>query len=909
MPTVKLPLYKGLAQNAEEADWVDSLPINLLSVKKRVLDADGYMHSWPGLTADVAGIGPHAVASDARCRNGIYDTETQSTFRINGDHLQEYTVASDGTVTVQTRVSSIQGLPANNGYTPIDFSDNTICYIADGVNPANNQVINNTLYFLEKELNVDGHNVIDQLSNWDDGEKAVGAMTQVFAVNFDGTRFVDIPNLDTSANGYSVSLEIGVEGFVSQRRYIIGYENSGRGLFIENNMVRLQLNDDSPPMVQDIMTIEEDRLNAIRFETQNAAGAGLYAVNFDGNTSVSLRGLNPRQFPNFITYFVSFSLYLVTVPAPNTIQVIAGFGVDFGNSVNGVRIYLNGTNLMVNQRHITTVSAGRSIPVSIILERGENPLVGQYHQLGAEALFDSSGRPVNGFIGEIRDFRIHLGGPSGVILIDYSLIQSSNTQPTNEIINSDITGSNQTARIVRTDQNFWRLSSFSQTLVAGVIDRIGGGSADRNDLASLFVGEIRNVRFQRNEVTGPRNIERSYSLYRLQPETETDPMDINIQESIAGDGSLNGAIVPLGNTPNWILSNFGASGVLSSNLPATNYDIDNILDVVRHGARYIYIRDNDRNFWITDIENERKVEYYSPSYDANSHYGTPVACESWRSYVVIFSKHTVTYFQLTGRGGSATQPIYQIDPSATVNCGAIHRGAVCRYADQFVVIGNPINEPISVYFISQGNYTELASRFIQQILRRKSLAQLAQAYIEPFKFDNHDGFILHLDDRTFVYDPSFKDFEWKQLTSNDASATYRGIYHVFEENRNRWTAGDRLTNVNNLIDFTIASHRGTAVLHQVDTPMVQYRNVKILDFEIDNIVGLQPVSQNIILQVTFDGQNYQNSATILYTDPADKLRRILERNLGYSKNNIGFRISWTATHRAAISNFRIRLEK
>ena len=41
MPVVQLPISKGLVTDSSEADWLDSLPVNMVAVPKSVLNAKG----------------------------------------------------------------------------------------------------------------------------------------------------------------------------------------------------------------------------------------------------------------------------------------------------------------------------------------------------------------------------------------------------------------------------------------------------------------------------------------------------------------------------------------------------------------------------------------------------------------------------------------------------------------------------------------------------------------------------------------------------------------------------------------------------------------------------------------------------------------------------------------------------
>lgn len=79
MPTTQLPLMKGLGKNYASADYLDLLPVNMLATPKEVLDASGYLRSFPGIEkrSDVAGLS----------RGAIYNSNQNVTYRVCGDRL------------------------------------------------------------------------------------------------------------------------------------------------------------------------------------------------------------------------------------------------------------------------------------------------------------------------------------------------------------------------------------------------------------------------------------------------------------------------------------------------------------------------------------------------------------------------------------------------------------------------------------------------------------------------------------------------------------------------------------------------------------------------------------------------------------------------------------------------------
>ncbi|WP_145503948.1 packaged DNA stabilization protein [Yersinia vastinensis] len=79
MPTTQLPLAKGLGKDFRNADYVDLLPVNMLATPKEVLNASGYLRSFPGVekTNDVSGTS----------RGAQFNTSQNSVYRVQGSTL------------------------------------------------------------------------------------------------------------------------------------------------------------------------------------------------------------------------------------------------------------------------------------------------------------------------------------------------------------------------------------------------------------------------------------------------------------------------------------------------------------------------------------------------------------------------------------------------------------------------------------------------------------------------------------------------------------------------------------------------------------------------------------------------------------------------------------------------------
>jgi hypothetical protein len=87
---------KGTGKNFRDADYVDLLPVNMLAVQKPVLNADGYLRSFPGLR--------RLRDSDGPSRGGMFNPHNRVVYRIMGGKVyKENTIV--GTARGHGRVS------------------------------------------------------------------------------------------------------------------------------------------------------------------------------------------------------------------------------------------------------------------------------------------------------------------------------------------------------------------------------------------------------------------------------------------------------------------------------------------------------------------------------------------------------------------------------------------------------------------------------------------------------------------------------------------------------------------------------------------------------------------------------------------------------------------------------------
>ncbi|NBJ34599.1 hypothetical protein GE191_13000 [Serratia fonticola] len=139
MPTTQLPLAKGLGKDYRNADYVDLLPVNMLATPKEVLNASGYLRSFPGIdkVSDVAGTSRGAQFNTSQ--NAVYRVLGGSIYRgatsvgsvagsgrVSMAHSRtSQAVVVDGQLVLYRydgTVRTVTNWPEDSGYLPYDFT-------------------------------------------------------------------------------------------------------------------------------------------------------------------------------------------------------------------------------------------------------------------------------------------------------------------------------------------------------------------------------------------------------------------------------------------------------------------------------------------------------------------------------------------------------------------------------------------------------------------------------------------------------------------------------------------------------------------------------------------------------------------------------------------------------------------
>lgn len=81
MPRIQIPLARGLRKDPHTADYIDGLPVNMLATPKEVLNAAGYLRSFPALVK--------LRDADGVSRGVQFNTKNSAVYRVCGGKLYQ----------------------------------------------------------------------------------------------------------------------------------------------------------------------------------------------------------------------------------------------------------------------------------------------------------------------------------------------------------------------------------------------------------------------------------------------------------------------------------------------------------------------------------------------------------------------------------------------------------------------------------------------------------------------------------------------------------------------------------------------------------------------------------------------------------------------------------------------------
>lgn len=338
------------------------------------------------------------------------------------------------------------------------------------------------------------------------------------------------------------------------------------------------------------------------------------------------------------------------------------------------------------------------------------------------------------------------------------------------------------------------------------------------------------------------------------------------------------------------------------------YNWGQINDVCHLRQRFIFSTKDSDTFWISDLLDETKPDKTAPAYRAESMPDGIVAIRAWRDYVLCFGSASIEFFGLTGDD----QNVYASQQSYTIEAGTLGRESVCQYMETFAFLTSPFSGEYTIALMNPGgaSWAEIASAEVKKILAEYTVEQLQSTRLESLSFETHKLLIVHLPDKTLVYDHPVSQTQgvpaWSYLkTGINGINKYRAIDIINEGQR--ITCGDKLQPVVGQLDNTSSAQYGEDQEIVLYTPLLWAENAVLADFRIDASTGGDSVTSRLFISATEDGIIYGQEKLLAYNTPQQWLQNIIMRIVGRVRTAIGFKIRTVGATPATLSRARVRV--
>ncbi|AUR86913.1 hypothetical protein NVP1091O_10 [Vibrio phage 1.091.O._10N.286.52.B12] len=407
------------------------------------------------------------------------------------------------------------------------------------------------------------------------------------------------------------------------------------------------------------------------------------------------------------------------------------------------------------------------------------------------------------------------------------------------------------------------------------------------------------------------SIFRSYEMVKSverdsddKPSAPTTKLITNTEDET---GATNGRMVSL----SWAEFHTQADPVKS---PATEFDLDGVIDADRHEGRYVWI--NDRKFGCTaltigesgdeDTSPEQRPDYIAPFYSPESDPDDNKAIKSWQGkYVAVFGRNTTQWFGLTGNA----EQIYAPQKSMQTAAGIVSTHAVCRYKDSFAAVGSIKGGTLQIMVIGPGSHQKISTTTIDSMINKYKESELQSVLVETVMMNNHDFLFIHLPKETLVFDGNQNAwFMMKSDIVGDKPYTGRHIIYNQEEGV---TIGDSVANRVGKLDDSVSSQYGELTEFLLYTPLVRVNNNRgktpLFDLQFDSVYGHVNSFQSIFISQTLDGAMYGNEYRLRYNDPLEFNNKPMISSLGAVNDSIGYKLRVVSKDPVNLSGFSVRI--
>lgn len=313
-------------------------------------------------------------------------------------------------------------------------------------------------------------------------------------------------------------------------------------------------------------------------------------------------------------------------------------------------------------------------------------------------------------------------------------------------------------------------------------------------------------------------------------------------------------------------------------------DIKNVVDMVWVDG---YFMTTDGEFLVvTELGDPTAVDplkYGSSEVDPDP----VVGLLKLQNEVYAMNRHTIEVF--TNVGGEFF-PFQRIE-GAQIEKGILGTHTACVFADAIAFLGSGRNEAPAIYLGVNSQTNKISTREIDQVLAEYTDGQLADAILEARVDKGHNHLLVHLFDRTLVYDLAatavMQQPVWFTLTSAiDEFSTYRARNLVYCYNK--WLCGDPTSNKVGFLVDDISSHYGERVRWEFGTTIIynQGNGAIFHQLELVCLTGRVAMDANPTVSTSYslDGETFGQEKQISAGRIGQRLKRLVWFQQGHMRH-------------------------
>ena len=271
---------------------------------------------------------------------------------------------------------------------------------------------------------------------------------------------------------------------------------------------------------------------------------------------------------------------------------------------------------------------------------------------------------------------------------------------------------------------------------------------------------------------------------------------------------------------------------------------------------------------------------------------------------LVFARYVIAAYEDVGGDTFAFQRI----DGREFNVGLVSTHAKATLDDIWFFVGSRKYEALSVYAMSVGAVTKIATREIEKILSKYTDSQLSRVVAEPRQYDGYSYLIIHLPKETLMYNYTLanlfgNEYAWSILSTGRNSLPWRSINGIFDPRIGSWIYGDLISANLGKMDIFTCTQYGEVQEWYLDTEFLKIETASVDMMEIMTAPGFADPDNDatVFLSLSFDGESYTNEVPVKYGDQGQYLQRFIARRLGYIRNFFKIRLRGCSKSRMMFS--------